>query len=154
MKLGPIDASRIEAMAAKLQAAAARSAPGATALSTAAAGNISGANGISGIGGISGTSGTSGTSGLSGLTSPHRTGAANESTKVSFSDSLKRMLDSVNDQQSKADDLSKRFALGDDNVNLSDVMIERQKASLSLQATVQVRNKLVSAYHEIMNMQV
>ena len=151
MKLGPIDASRIEAMAAKLQAAAARSAPGATALSTAAAGNISGANGISGIGGISGTSGTSG---LSGLTSPHRTGAANESTKVSFSDSLKRMLDSVNDQQSKADDLSKRFALGDDNVNLSDVMIERQKASLSLQATVQVRNKLVSAYHEIMNMQV
>ncbi len=148
MKLGPIDASRIEAMAAKLQAAAARSAPGATALSTAAAGNISGANGISGIGGISGTSG------LSGLASPHRTGAANESTKVSFSDSLKRMLDSVNDQQSKADDLSKRFALGDDNVNLSDVMIERQKASLSLQATVQVRNKLVSAYHEIMNMQV
>ncbi len=81
-------------------------------------------------------------------------GGVNESTRVSFSDSLKKMLDSVNDQQSKADDMSKRFALGDDNVNLSDVMIERQKASLSLQATVQVRNKLVSAYHEIMNMQV
>ncbi len=136
MKLGPIDAGRIEAMAAKLQAAAARSAPGVTSFSTTATGNISG------------------TSSLSGLASPGRATGANESTKVSFSDSLKRMLDSVNDQQSKADDLSKRFALGDDNVNLSDVMIERQKASLSLQATVQVRNKLVSAYHEIMNMQV
>ena len=64
------------------------------------------------------------------------------------------MLDKVNGQQLKADDIAQKFALGDDSVNLSDVMIERQKASLSLQATVQVRNKLVSAYHEIMNMQV
>lgn len=139
MKLGPIDAGRIEAMAAKLQAAAARSAPGATSFANATAGSVSA---------------TGSTSGLSGLAASGRTSAANESTKVSFSDSLKRMLDSVNDQQLKSDDLSKRFALGDDNVNLSDVMIERQKASLSLQATVQVRNKLVSAYHEIMNMQV
>lgn len=145
MKLGPIDSGRIEAMAAKLQAAAARSAPGATSFATTAAG---------GVGGTGSTSGTSSTGGLSGLAATGRPGAANESTKVSFSDSLKRMLDSVNEQQSKADGLSKRFALGDDNVNLSDVMIERQKASLSLQATVQVRNKLVSAYHEIMNMQV
>ena len=82
------------------------------------------------------------------------TGAVSEGTKVTFSDSLKAMLERVNDQQLTADGLSRRFALGDDSVNLSDVMIERQKASLSLQATVQVRNKLVSAYHEIMNMQV
>jgi len=133
MKLGTIDSSRIEAMAAKLQAAAARPAPAATSFSTTAAG---------------------GASSLSGLSAAGRTSGANESTKVSFSDALKKMLDSVNEQQSKADGLSQRFALGDDNVNLSDVMIERQKASLSLQATVQVRNKLVSAYHEIMNMQV
>lgn len=64
------------------------------------------------------------------------------------------MLDQVNAQQLNADRLSQRFAMGDDGVNLSDVMIERQKASLSLQATVQVRNKLVNAYHEIMNMAV
>ncbi len=132
MKLGPIDAGRIEAMAAKLQAAAARTAPAATSFSAA----------------------VGGTSGLSGLSALTRAGGTTESTKVSFSNSLKKMLDSVNDQQLKADDLSQRFALGDDNVNLSDVMIERQKASLSLQATVQVRNKLVSTYHEIMNMQV
>jgi flagellar hook-basal body complex protein FliE len=71
---------------------------------------------------------------------------------VSFSDSLKAMLDKVNGQQLNADGFAQKFALGDDSVNWSDVMIERQKASLSLQATVQVRNKLVSAYHAIMNM--
>ncbi len=142
MKLGPIDSGRIEAMAAKLQAAAARTAPAATSFATATGATAGPATGASGL------------SGLSGMTGAGRAGGVNESTKVSFSDSLKKMLDSVNDQQSKADDMSKRFALGDDNVNLSDVMIERQKASLSLQATVQVRNKLVSAYHEIMNMQV
>jgi len=50
--------------------------------------------------------------------------------------------------------LSQRFALGDDSVNLSDVMISMQKAGISFQSTVQVRNKLVSAYQDIMNMQV
>ena len=138
MKLGPIDASRIEAMAARLQAAATRPAQAdfSAALSSSA------------------TTASSGTTATSGLGQQNRAGSTNESTRVSFSDSLKKMLDTVNDQQLKADGLSERFALGDDRVNLSDVMIERQKASLSLQATVQVRNKLVSAYHEIMNMQV
>ena len=50
--------------------------------------------------------------------------------------------------------LSKRFQMGDDSVNLSDVMISMQKASIQFQATAQVRNKLVQAYHDIMNMQV
>lgn len=85
---------------------------------------------------------------------PAPAGTVSGGTKVTFSDSLRVMLERVNEQQLKADGLGQRFALGDDKVNLSDVMIERQKASLSLQATVQVRNKLVSAYHEIMNMQV
>ncbi len=73
---------------------------------------------------------------------------------ASFADALKVSLDKVNQAQRAAESLSKQFALGDERVSLSDVMIERQKASLSLQATVQVRNKLVSAYHEIMGMQV
>ena len=117
MKLGPIDSSHIEAMAARLQAAA--RAQGETAPAAVATPS-----------------------------------SVQEGTKVTFSSSLKAMLEQVNDQQLKADGLAQRFALGDDKVNLSDVMIERQKASLSLQATVQVRNKLVNAYHEIMNMQV
>jgi flagellar hook-basal body complex protein FliE len=60
----------------------------------------------------------------------------------------------VNQSQTTAENLGKNFALGDDSVSLSDVMIAGQKANISFQATVQVRNKLVSAYHDIMNMQI
>jgi flagellar hook-basal body complex protein FliE len=74
--------------------------------------------------------------------------------KVSFSDALKSSLEQVSDSQIKSGEMGKSFAMGDDKVSLSDVMISMQKASIGFQATVQVRNKLVSAYHEIMNMQV
>jgi len=74
--------------------------------------------------------------------------------KVDFSEALKASLNQVNQSQAKAEELGKNFALGDDSVSLSDVMIAGQKANISFQATVQVRNKLVSAYHDIMNMQV
>jgi flagellar hook-basal body complex protein FliE len=75
-------------------------------------------------------------------------------TKVDFSQALKASLDQVNQVQSKAETLGKNFAMGDDSVSLSDVMIANQKANISFQATIQVRNKLVSAYHDMMNMQV
>lgn len=74
--------------------------------------------------------------------------------RVDFAAALKASLDQVNDAQKGADALAKRFVSGDDSVSLSDVMINSQKASIAFQATVQVRNKLVSAYHDIMNMQV
>lgn len=74
--------------------------------------------------------------------------------KVEFSDALKTALDSVNASARTAEGLSKQFASGDDSVSLSDVMIAQQKSSINFQAAIQVRNKLVSAYHDIMNMQV
>ena len=74
--------------------------------------------------------------------------------KVDFSAALKASLDQVNGSQVKAEQMGQRFAAGDDSVNLSDVMINMQKANIGFQATVQVRNKLVSAYHDIMAMQV
>ncbi len=80
--------------------------------------------------------------------------AETPANRVNFADALKSSLDQVNNAQMKADQLGKDFAMGDDKVNLSDVMISMQKANISFQATLQVRNKLVSAYHEIMNMQV
>jgi flagellar hook-basal body complex protein FliE len=80
--------------------------------------------------------------------------AAQPATKVDFSAALKSSLDSVAASQNQADQLSQQFTMGDDKVNLSDVMISMQKANISFQATVQVRNKLVSAYQEMMNMQV
>lgn len=76
------------------------------------------------------------------------------SSKVDFSEALKASLNQVNQTQNEAETLGKRFAMGDDTVSLSDVMISGQKANISFQATVQVRNKLVAAYHDIMSMQV
>lgn len=74
--------------------------------------------------------------------------------KTGFADALKASLDGVNASQKAAEGLGSRFALGDDKVSLSDVMISSQKANIGFQATVQVRNKLVSAYQDIMNMQI
>ena len=75
-------------------------------------------------------------------------------SRVDFSQALKASLDNVASAQSSADQMGQKFTMGDDSVNLSDVMISMQKASISFQATVQVRNKLVSAYQDMMNMQV
>ena len=74
--------------------------------------------------------------------------------KLDFADALKASLDQVNSVQLTSQQLGQKFALGDDKVSLSDVMISMQKANISFQTTVQVRNKLVSAYHDIMNMQI
>ena len=74
--------------------------------------------------------------------------------KVGFADALKATLDHVNQTQQASEKLGQSFSMGDDKVSLSDVMISMQKANITFQGAVQVRNKLVSAYHDIMNMQV
>lgn len=74
--------------------------------------------------------------------------------KVDFANVLKSSLDGVAQAQSRSEELQKAFVLGDDRVSLSDTMIAMQKASISFQTTVQVRNKVVQAYNDIMNMQV
>lgn len=79
---------------------------------------------------------------------------AAEPGAANFSDMLKTSIDKVNDVQMTAGQLSEAFQKGDPNVALSDVMISMQKASVSFQAMVQVRNKLVNAYSDIMNMPV
>lgn len=72
--------------------------------------------------------------------------------KPDFSALLKQSIDSVNATQKNAAALSKSFELGDPSVQLAQVMVAMQKASVSFQAMTQVRNKLVSAYKDIMNM--
>jgi len=74
--------------------------------------------------------------------------------KLDFAQALHNTLQGVSDRSAEAQALSKRFTMGDDTVSLSDTMVAMQKSSIAFQATVQVRNKLVSAYHDIMNMQV
>jgi flagellar hook-basal body complex protein FliE len=71
-----------------------------------------------------------------------------------FANVLKASLDHVNGMQQAAAQKSRNFELGAADTSLQDVMVSIQKANISFQQTVQVRNKLVSAYHDIMNMQV
>ena len=71
-----------------------------------------------------------------------------------FSDILKQSVDKVNDAQMDSKKLQEAFQMGDPNVQVSEVMVAMQKSNVSFQAMLQVRNKLVSAYQEIMNMQV
>ena len=73
---------------------------------------------------------------------------------VDFGQTLQAALDQVNRAQQEAAHMTEQFDLNAPNVNLHDVMLSLQKASLSFQTMVQVRNRLVTAYQEIMNMQV
>ncbi len=82
------------------------------------------------------------------------TGKTQETGKSDFASALQATLDGVNQLQVNSERLGEQFALGNDDVQLSDVMISMQKASIALQTTVQARNKLVSAYQEIMGMQI
>lgn len=71
-----------------------------------------------------------------------------------FSQLLKDSINKVNETQKSASGLATAFESGDPNVNLSEVMVALQKASVSFQAMTQVRNNLLSAYKEVMNMPV
>lgn len=74
--------------------------------------------------------------------------------KADFAAALKQSLDAANHLQVDASRRARDFELGVQGSNLNDVMIAMQKANISFQQMVQVRNRLVSAYHDIMNMQV
>ena len=80
--------------------------------------------------------------------------AAAPAGKADFAEVLKASLDQVNATQQQAANLARDFELGATSASLPDVMISLQKANISFQQVVQVRNKLVAAYHDIMNMQV
>jgi flagellar hook-basal body complex protein FliE len=70
-----------------------------------------------------------------------------------FGKLLQSAVDKVNDAQQQAGKLADGFEKGD-NTDLTEVMIALQKARISFQAMVEVRNKLVTAYQDIMNMQI
>lgn len=74
--------------------------------------------------------------------------------KVDFANALKSALDGVNELQVKSEQLAAQFELGNDDVQLSDVMISMAKANVALQVTIQARNRVVQAYQDIMTMQI
>jgi flagellar hook-basal body complex protein FliE len=82
------------------------------------------------------------------------TAAPQKSGPSEFATLLSKGIDSVNQTEQSAAKLSDAFQRGDPGVGLPQVMIEMQKATVSFRALTEVRNRVVSAYQEIMNMQV
>jgi len=75
-------------------------------------------------------------------------------SKVSFASVLKNGLDEVNTIQSKASTTAVQFQRGVPGVDLPKVMLEMQKLSIAFRGAVEVRNRMISAYQDIMNMPV
>ncbi len=69
----------------------------------------------------------------------------------SFADSLKSALDGVNSAQAKSEGLSEAYQRGE-VTDVAKVMLARQEAGIAFEATLQVRNRLLSAYQDIMRM--
>jgi flagellar hook-basal body complex protein FliE len=72
----------------------------------------------------------------------------------SFADALKSSLSEVSNAQNTAANEGKAFEVGAPNVSLNDVMVDSQKANIGFQFALQVRNKLVAAYSDVMNITV
>jgi flagellar hook-basal body complex protein FliE len=73
---------------------------------------------------------------------------------ANFGDALQSALDRVDNAVNTANQKAKAFASGDHTVSLSDVMISLEQANLALQAASAVREKVVAAYSNVMNMPV
>jgi flagellar hook-basal body complex protein FliE len=71
-----------------------------------------------------------------------------------FASSLDAALKAVSHSQAQSDELQRQFALQNPDVGLEDTVVAMSKASISFAAAVQVRNRLVQAYDQIMNMPV
>lgn len=92
---------------------------------------------------LSGTTGT--------ITST--TASGNHDTATSFAETLQNAFDRINQMQLDSAELARQFAAGETD-DLVRVVTAAEEASIALQLAVQVRNKVVEAYQEIMRMQV
>jgi len=72
----------------------------------------------------------------------------------SFAQTLKNALEGVNDAQHHAGTLSEAFERGEPGADLAQVMVSAQQAQVAFRATVEVRNRLVQAYQDVLNMPV
>jgi len=84
---------------------------------------------------------------------PQAPSAPAASAPSTFATLLRNGIDEVNQAQQSASNLATEFQRGTPGVDLPQVMLQIEKADVSFQALNQVRNKLISAYQDIMNMQ-
>ena len=96
--------------------------------------------------------GTPGVTAPGGTTSTSGTASGSQTGGSSFSEALTRLVDSVDDNATQANDAVAGMLNKTGDVH--DAMIALQRAEMSLQLTVQIRNKLIQAYQDIMRMPV
>ena len=80
-----------------------------------------------------------------------QTNRAVKDNDTSFQNTLAGLVSDVNNQLNESDQLTQDFAMGKNN-NIHEVMIAAEKAGISLKFLLQIRNKLLDAYQEIMRM--
>ncbi|HEY0333227.1 MAG TPA: flagellar hook-basal body complex protein FliE [Stenotrophomonas sp.] len=93
--------------------------------------------------------GVEGANALQGLVGSQGAGAVQG---ASFSETLRGALAGVNETQQKSGALAKAFEMGDPSADLAKVMVASQQSQIAFRATVEVRNRLVQAYQDVMNM--
>ena len=71
-----------------------------------------------------------------------------------FSELMSQSIDQVNDSMQESKSIAARFETGDPSVSLAEVMINAQKASIQFSGMTEVRNKLLTAYKDVMHMPV
>lgn len=84
-----------------------------------------------------------------GLQAPGQVGGA---TGPSFSDTLRSALNGVSEAQARSGALQAAFERGEPGADLARVMVASQQSSVAFRATVEVRNRLVQAYQDVLNM--
>ncbi|QEP43199.1 flagellar hook-basal body complex protein FliE [Ectothiorhodospiraceae bacterium BW-2] len=77
-----------------------------------------------------------------------------EGANGDFSSLLANSINRVNQMQKSSSDITKRFEMGDPEVTLPEVMMTKAKAGIAFDGMMQIRNKMVEAYQEMMRMQV
>lgn len=87
-----------------------------------------------------------------GLGDVNTNGAGNINNGPKFGDLLTQAVDKVNDVQQASSTMTNAYLQGDSSVDITDVMIASQKSSVAFDSMVQVRNKFVDAYRDVMNM--
>jgi flagellar hook-basal body complex protein FliE len=91
--------------------------------------------------------------GMGGEAAPGQLGGAKEGSGFGFGDALQNALGQVNNLQAQSSAVTEAYERGE-VTDIASVMLARQQASIGFEATIQVRNKLLSAYKDIMSMSV
>jgi flagellar hook-basal body complex protein FliE len=102
-----------------------------------------GQTGVAASGDVARSNAIQGLSGLQGV---------QETSAPSFTETLRNAIGGVNEAQQNSGALAKAFEMGDPSADLAKVMVAAQQSSIAFRATVEVRNRLVQAYQDVMNM--